>query len=96
MIAAFLNISKIRKEPAFIDGDVYFPLHDENIFSFMRKADYDPIAYLVVVYVTNSPPSSQSVPRMMDFTTIMPNFPAKGILTATSHHHSGSSEHEIG
>ena len=32
----FRNISKLRKEPAFERGEVYFPFHDIDIFSFLR------------------------------------------------------------
>ena len=35
-LETFRNISRLREMEAFKSGEVYFPFHDEEIFSFMR------------------------------------------------------------
>ena len=36
LLETFRNISKLRDMEAFKSGEVYFPFHDEQIFSFLR------------------------------------------------------------
>ena len=36
LLETFRNISKLRDMEAFKSGEVYFPFHDEEIFSFLR------------------------------------------------------------
>ena len=36
LLETFRNISKLRDMEAFKSGQVYFPFHDEQIFSFLR------------------------------------------------------------
>ncbi len=35
-LGLFRKISEIRNLEAFKSGDVYFPYHDDNIFTFLR------------------------------------------------------------
>lgn len=35
-LATFRNISELRQLEAFKTGNVYFPYHDDDIFSFLR------------------------------------------------------------
>ena len=35
-LETFKNITKLRQLEAFQSGDLYFPYHDEQIFSFLR------------------------------------------------------------
>ena len=35
-LALFRNITNLRQMTAFQEGDIYFPYHDDDIFSFLR------------------------------------------------------------
>jgi len=101
-LETFRNISKLRDMEAFKSGDVFFPFHDDEIFTFMRKAELDDKAFIVIIYVVdidyiiNKNNSARHLHRTIDFTNVMPNFPKEGVLVASSDHTDQTHNHPIG
>ena len=79
-LQSFRNISLLRETNAFKYGGMYFPYHDENIFSFLRKDPDDDIAYLAVINIGQKGENQ----RYVDFTSAMPDFPSCGTLVAST------------
>ena len=98
-LATFKNITKLRQMDAFQKGRIYYPYHDWEIFSFLRKSDDDDMAYMVVVRLGPVPTDDDGPDhdhRVIDFTNIVPGFPEQGILEAASDLTDQDHEHPIG
>ena len=79
-LQSFRNISALRQTNAIKYGEIYFPFHDEDIFSFLRKDPDDDIAYLVAVHMGEQ----MSKNFVVDFTHALPGLPLCGTLVAST------------
>ena len=92
-LQSFRNISKLRESNAFKYGWIYFPYHDENIFSYLRKDPDDDIAYLAVIHIQPKTGIKGENHAEIDFTSSMPNFPLCGKLVASTDMEGSDHEH---
>ena len=90
-LSMYKRLLELRSHEAIKDGSVYFPYHDEDVFSFLRQIPNGEYAYLVVVDIRE-----ELVEDEIDFTLILPNFPPyydHGTLVFSSDPHQ---QHDIG
>lgn len=84
----FKTIMRIRNENPFYYGEVFYPYHDKNVFSFMRKQESDDIGVLIVINISGTEVE-------VDFTSILPWMPTEAVVrAATSKHNEEPRFHE--
>ncbi|XP_059084164.1 maltase 2-like [Tigriopus californicus] len=70
----FKNLLKIRQEDPIYHGEVFYPYHDKNIFSFLRMEEDTKIGLLVVVNIHEFDDIE------VDIHSVMPGVPNEGTV----------------
>jgi len=73
----FKRLTALKKFPAFSEGQLFYPWQDEEIFAFMSKHEEEEYAYLVAMNIGSS---ASEDPMNLDFTSVWPEMPEKGLL----------------
>jgi len=73
----FKRLMALKKFPALSEGYLFYPWQDNEIFSFMSKHEDEEYAYLIAMNIGSS---GNSEPVNLDFTSVWPEIPEKGLL----------------
>ncbi|CAM6053455.1 unnamed protein product [Sphagnum tenellum] len=77
-LTLFKRLMYLRGDNPIYEGDKYFPYHNKDVFSFLRKADDSDMGYLVVVNIHGSSDVA------INFADVMPGFPLEGRVIAST------------
>eukprot|EP00095_Tigriopus_kingsejongensis_P010326 maker-scaffold187_size272365-snap-gene-1.32 protein:Tk10326 transcript:maker-scaffold187_size272365-snap-gene-1.32-mRNA-1 annotation:"neutral and basic amino acid transport protein rbat" len=80
-LSFFKELMKIREEDPIYHGEVFYPYHDRNIFSFLRLVEETNIGLLVVANI------HQLNDIKVDIHSVLPGVPDVGVIRAATSKH---------